>query len=110
MKLYHFSLFHFAIIPIYESQVNVLFVINTVCQEPGSIYANLKFFGVQTEWLQLGGITHGSALGPQQQTQQQTTMEDTKRASDILDATIHELKLDKSNILLLGPTGSGNYF
>jgi len=27
--------------------------------------------------------------------------------SDILDATTHDAKLDKSNILLLGPTGSG---
>lgn len=27
--------------------------------------------------------------------------------SDILDRTSHELKLEKSNILLLGPTGSG---
>lgn len=27
--------------------------------------------------------------------------------SDILDRTTHELKLEKSNILLLGPTGSG---
>ena len=62
-----------------------------------------------SEWLQLAGISHGSALGPQQQTQQQTATEDTKRASDILDATTHELKLDKSNILLLGPTGSGRY-
>ena len=63
-----------------------------------------------SEWLQLAGISHGSALGPQQQTQQQTATEDTKRASDILDATTHELKLDKSNILLLGPTGSGQCF
>lgn len=28
--------------------------------------------------------------------------------SDILDGNYHELKLEKSNILLLGPTGSGN--
>ena len=59
-----------------------------------------------TEWLHLAGI---SALGPQQHTQQQTATEDTERASDILDATTHELKLDKSNVLLLGPTGSGQY-
>lgn len=30
--------------------------------------------------------------------------------SDILDRTSHELKLEKSNILLLGPTGSGKYY
>ena len=27
--------------------------------------------------------------------------------SDVLDATSQEIKLEKSNILLLGPTGSG---
>src|SRR5690606_29806994 len=29
------------------------------------------------------------------------------KGSEILDAKSHELKLEKSNILLLGPTGSG---
>ena len=29
--------------------------------------------------------------------------------SDILDTSTHELKLEKSNILMLGPTGSGNF-
>lgn len=29
------------------------------------------------------------------------------RGSDVLDSKTHELRLDKSNILLLGPTGSG---
>ena len=29
------------------------------------------------------------------------------RGNDVLDAKTHELKLEKSNILLLGPTGSG---
>jgi len=58
------------------------------------------------ELLQIAGISQGSALGPGVQQQQQ---EDTpsKRPSDILDATTHELKLEKSNILMLGPTGSG---
>lgn len=30
--------------------------------------------------------------------------------SDILDSNSHELRLEKSNILLLGPTGSGNVY
>lgn len=30
--------------------------------------------------------------------------------SDILDRTSHDLKLEKSNILLLGPTGSGKLY
>ena len=44
----------------------------------------------------------------QQISGQQTTEEDNqRRGSGLLDATTHELKLDKSNIILLGPTGSG---
>ncbi|XP_054160665.1 ATP-dependent Clp protease ATP-binding subunit clpX-like, mitochondrial [Oppia nitens] len=31
----------------------------------------------------------------------------SNRGNDVLDSTTHELRLDKSNILLLGPTGSG---
>lgn len=34
----------------------------------------------------------------------------TASGSDILERTSHELKLEKSNILLLGPTGSGMRF
>ncbi|KAL1456478.1 hypothetical protein WDU94_001209 [Cyamophila willieti] len=35
------------------------------------------------------------------------TSHSTQQGSDILDSDRHELKLEKSNILLLGPTGSG---
>ena len=59
-----------------------------------------------TELIQLAGIS-GSALGPSGAQQQQREDEITKRPSDILDASTHELKLEKSNILMLGPTGSG---
>lgn len=39
---------------------------------------------------------------------QLTTGETNNAAgSDILDSNTHELQLEKSNILLLGPTGSG---
>jgi len=64
------------------------------------------------ELLQIAGMGHhGSALGPgssQHVGNQQT--EETRHASDILDATTYDLKLDKSNILMLGPTGSGKTF
>lgn len=59
---------------------------------------------------------HSSPLGPgyqqklqaeQQQQKQQQGGSGTGFKSDILDATSHEIKLEKSNILLLGPTGSG---
>lgn len=45
-----------------------------------------------------------------QQQQQQSTGEELRpqRGSELLDSQgQHELRLDKSNILLLGPTGSG---
>lgn len=47
----------------------------------------------------------GNPLGPSSMGQQQQ-QEETKR-SDILDSTTLELRLEKSNILMLGPTGSG---
>lgn len=63
---------------------------------------------VLSELLQIAGISpHGNALGAsvQQQTNQQAPQE--KRGGDVLDATHSDIKLDKSNIVLLGPTGSG---
>ncbi|XP_071536388.1 ATP-dependent clpX-like chaperone, mitochondrial isoform X2 [Panulirus ornatus] len=78
--------------------------------------------------LHIAGISQSHALGvsgfqstEQQQQQQQDPQQQqmdqqqqTKRplssnshGSDILDATTHNMRLEKSNILLLGPTGSG---
>ncbi|XP_058500915.1 ATP-dependent Clp protease ATP-binding subunit clpX-like, mitochondrial isoform X2 [Solea solea] len=60
------------------------------------------------ELLQIAGISpHGNALGVsmQQQASQQTPPE--KRGGEVLDSTNTEIKLEKSNIILLGPTGSG---
>lgn len=73
--------------------------------------------------LHIAGISQGHALGvtgfqnPEQQQQQQQQMDQqapnkrpvstNSHGSDILDATTHNLRLEKSNILLLGPTGSG---
>jgi len=59
--------------------------------------------------LHLSGISHSNALGvsfQQQQMNQENEMK-TNRGSDVLDAASHDLRLEKSNILLLGPTGSG---
>lgn len=36
-----------------------------------------------------------------------TRVHSSAAGSDILDRTTHDLKLEKSNILMLGPTGSG---
>ncbi|XP_077600663.1 ATP-dependent clpX-like chaperone, mitochondrial isoform X2 [Stigmatopora nigra] len=60
------------------------------------------------ELLQIAGISpHGNALGAsmQQQTSQQTPQE--RRGGEVLDSIHAEIKLEKSNIILLGPTGSG---
>lgn len=50
-------------------------------------------------------------LGPSagsQQSQGSSPGEETTRKSDILEESgTHELQLEKSNILMLGPTGSG---
>ncbi|XP_056307818.1 ATP-dependent Clp protease ATP-binding subunit clpX-like, mitochondrial [Danio aesculapii] len=61
-----------------------------------------------TKLLQIAGISpHGNALGAsvQQQTNQQAQQD--KRGGDVLDSTHTDIKLEKSNIVLLGPTGSG---
>lgn len=66
--------------------------------------------------LQLSGIghTHGpGATGNNVQSQPATPSSSEEQkisgatGSDILDASTHELRLEKSNILMLGPTGSG---
>ncbi|XP_056610044.1 caseinolytic mitochondrial matrix peptidase chaperone subunit Xa isoform X2 [Triplophysa dalaica] len=60
------------------------------------------------ELLQIAGISpHGNALGAsmQQQLNQQAPSE--KRGGELLDSTHADIKLEKSNIVLLGPTGSG---
>ena len=60
------------------------------------------------ELLQIAGISpHGNALGAsmQQQATQQAPQE--RRGGDVLDSTHTDIRLEKSNIVLLGPTGSG---
>lgn len=51
-------------------------------------------------------------MGFQQQSSQESEPKKTQSGSvnsgsDILDSNSHDLRLEKSNILLLGPTGSG---
>lgn len=66
------------------------------------------------ELLHIAGITTlqtpggSSPLGPSSAVEQRNVGEEaTRHASDILDSSSFELKLDKSNILMLGPTGTG---
>ncbi|XP_035378808.1 ATP-dependent Clp protease ATP-binding subunit clpX-like, mitochondrial isoform X3 [Electrophorus electricus] len=61
-----------------------------------------------TKLLQIAGINqHGSALGAtvHQQATQQAPQE--RRGGEVLDSAHSDIKLEKSNIILLGPTGSG---
>lgn len=57
--------------------------------------------------LQIAVTGHGLGAGMQQGGQQQQQQEEASRRSDILDLETHELRLEKSNILMIGPTGSG---
>ncbi|XP_018106761.1 caseinolytic mitochondrial matrix peptidase chaperone subunit X L homeolog isoform X1 [Xenopus laevis] len=60
------------------------------------------------ELLQIAGISpHGNALGASMQQQVNQQMPQERRGGDVLDSNHDEIKLEKSNILLLGPTGSG---
>lgn len=61
-----------------------------------------------SELLQIAGISpHGNALGASMQQQVNQQMPQEKRGGEVLDSTHDDIKLEKSNILLLGPTGSG---
>ncbi|XP_038873725.1 ATP-dependent Clp protease ATP-binding subunit clpX-like, mitochondrial isoform X2 [Salvelinus namaycush] len=60
------------------------------------------------ELLQIAGISpHGNALGASMQQQATRQAPQEKRGGDVLDSTHTDIKLEKSNIVLLGPTGSG---
>uniref|UniRef100_A0A8C1YWL1 Caseinolytic mitochondrial matrix peptidase chaperone subunit a n=1 Tax=Cyprinus carpio TaxID=7962 RepID=A0A8C1YWL1_CYPCA len=61
-----------------------------------------------TKLLQIAGISpHGNALGASMQQQQNQQAPQEKRGGEVLDSTHADIKLEKSNIVLLGPTGSG---
>lgn len=55
------------------------------------------------DMLQIAVSGPGTHLGLSQQQSQ----EEQPRRSDILESVTHNLRLEKSNILMLGPTGSG---
>ncbi|XP_059808804.1 caseinolytic mitochondrial matrix peptidase chaperone subunit Xa isoform X2 [Hypanus sabinus] len=60
------------------------------------------------ELLQIAGISpHGNALGASMQQQASQSVPQEKRGGEVLDSAHDDIKLEKSNILLLGPTGSG---
>ena len=53
------------------------------------------------------GFPPGSVPNQQQQQQQPEEQSSNLTGSDILDAKTHDLKLEKSNIMMFGSTGSG---
>lgn len=64
--------------------------------------------GIFSELLQIAGISpHGNALGASMQQQVNQQIPQEKRGGEVLDSSHDDIKLEKSNILLLGPTGSG---
>lgn len=58
--------------------------------------------------LHITGLGHANTLGLHHNNAENTSAKNTA-GSDILDRKSYDLKLEKSNILLLGPTGSGNF-
>lgn len=72
------------------------------------IWSSNNFFGILSELLQIAGISpHGNALGASMQQQVNQQIPQEKRGGEVLDSSHDDIKLEKSNILLLGPTGSG---
>ena len=62
------------------------------------------------ELLQMAiNMHHNSPLGANK-VESTTQTAETARGSEALDSKSDKVKLDKSNILMLGPTGSGWYF
>lgn len=73
----------------------------------------LRYYLICADLVHITGMGHGGTMGFN--LQNTTSDSNPNRSSsaigsDILDRTVHDLKLEKSNILLLGPTGSGKYF
>ncbi|KAL4613264.1 ATP-dependent Clp protease ATP-binding subunit clpX-like, mitochondrial [Arapaima gigas] len=61
-----------------------------------------------TKLLQIAGISpHGKALGASIQQQVDQPAPQEQRGGEVLDSNHSNIKLEKSNIVLLGPTGSG---
>ena len=71
---------------------------------------NTNLLSCNLELLQMAvNMHHNSPLGANKiESTKQAAMD--ARGSEVLDSKTDAVKLDKSNILLLGPTGSGYYF
>lgn len=78
-----------------------------ICYFPS--YLQLCLFLI-SDLLNINGLGVGTGLPFQQSDSDSRKNQGTSLnalGSDILDSNLHELRLEKSNILLLGPTGSG---
>ena len=71
------------------------------------ISKHLIFPSSSTEFLQISsGIGQNSALGAGPQSKE-FVKDEANKGSTVLDSNEEQIRIDKSNILLLGPTGSG---
>ncbi|XP_029042645.1 caseinolytic protease chaperone subunit isoform X3 [Osmia lignaria lignaria] len=74
------------------------------------IYNNFPVQNSMQDLLHISTVGNSLGVGFQQfptGSEQKSTDNQSSSGSDILDSKQHQLKLEKSNILLLGPTGSG---
>ena len=67
----------------------------------------VQFFSSGERMQQLQKQQQQLELQQQQQQQQQQQNDERLNRSQILYSNKHEIRLEKSNILMLGPTGSG---
>ncbi|XP_059490597.1 ATP-dependent Clp protease ATP-binding subunit clpX-like, mitochondrial isoform X1 [Neocloeon triangulifer] len=83
---------------------------------PGRADNNTHHDTSSQSFSQRGNLLHISGLGlgvgfnppaPQDDASRRGNAHSNTSGSDLLDSSSHELRLEKSNILLLGPTGSG---
>lgn len=80
--------------------------IHVFCSE---LLQHLQGMSQQSHALGVGGFTAGGAEEAEAAARGAGVGGANSHGSDILDATSHSLRLEKSNVLLLGPTGSGKH-
>ncbi|XP_015793100.1 ATP-dependent Clp protease ATP-binding subunit clpX-like, mitochondrial [Tetranychus urticae] len=81
----------------------------TIIETHSNDLLNISGLGHSSNALGVSNFAHHSTFPAGESNAEgfNTDSRSSNRGSDILDSKTHELKLEKSNILLLGPTGSG---
>lgn len=96
---------------ILKLQLHAIMFFRQFSEECSSIvvfsFLNCFIFSNCQEFLQISsGIGQNSALGAGPQSKDYVK-DDINKGSNVLDSNEEQIRIDKSNILLLGPTGSG---